>query len=157
MVKLRDKFGEIYHMDLGYYKWNLASSPKLVEMIANNESFQQKANGYDVAKDWLGNGLLTSTGHQWFVRRKALTPAFHFKILEKFVQVMAKQCDILVGRLHNVEKEIEDANGYFDIFEFFKSYTLDNICETSMGVCCDAQGGKSEYAHAINTCVYINY
>ena len=148
MAKLRDKFGEIYHLDLGYYKWNLVSNPKLIEIIANNESFQQKASGYHVMKDWLGNGLLTSMGHQWFTRRKALTPAFHFKILEKFTLVMNKQSDILLKCIQKEQNEKISEN--FDIFGVIKSYTLDVICETSMGVSCEAQSGNSDYANAVN-------
>lgn len=40
--------------------------------------------------------MIFSTGAKWMGRRKAITPAFHFKILEDFIEVFDRNSSILV-------------------------------------------------------------
>ncbi|XP_023225516.1 cytochrome P450 4C1-like isoform X2 [Centruroides sculpturatus] len=59
--------------------------PEHVETIINNNVLLEKANVIsDIFRPWLGNGLIISSGQKWKNRRKLLTQAFHFKILEDF-------------------------------------------------------------------------
>lgn len=51
-----------------------------------------------------------------------LTPTFHFKILEEFIQVFNEQSVVLVEKLN--KKVGQD----FDIFPFVTRCTLDIIC-----------------------------
>ncbi|XP_069134830.1 cytochrome P450 4A25-like isoform X1 [Argopecten irradians] len=48
---------------------------------------------------WLGDGLLVSDGPKWERNRKLLTPAFHFDILQPYVNVYNKVADILLDKL----------------------------------------------------------
>lgn len=82
-----------------------------------------KSNEYNYIMPWLGTGLLTSTGQKWLSRRKIITPAFHFKILEDFVEVFDKQSSILAKKLKKNE-----GRGEFDIFPLTALCALDVIC-----------------------------
>lgn len=58
-------------------------------------------------------------------RRKMLTPAFHFTILQTFFDIFVENSNVFVSKL---KKEIE-SNG-FDVFPYIKNCTLDIICGT---------------------------
>lgn len=74
-------------------------------------------------KPWLGTGLLTSTGKKWSSRRKIITPTFHFKILEQFVEIFDEQSDIFVTKL----ADFKDQEA-FNIFPLTALCALDIIC-----------------------------
>uniref|UniRef100_A0A6P7HEA7 Cytochrome P450 4C1-like n=1 Tax=Diabrotica virgifera virgifera TaxID=50390 RepID=A0A6P7HEA7_DIAVI len=71
-------------------------APEDIELILNNSKHIEKGAFYDFLHSWLGNGLLTSKGANWHKRRKILTPAFHFNILQEFVDVFNKETNHLV-------------------------------------------------------------
>ncbi|KRT82267.1 cytochrome P450, partial [Oryctes borbonicus] len=78
---------------------------------------------------WLGDGLLTSTGSKWHRHRKLLTPAFHFKILESFMDVFTEKSQMLVDIL------AKEANGKaFNVYPYITRCALDIISETAMGI-----------------------
>ena len=64
------------------------------------------------------------TGSKWQERRKILTPAFHFKILEDFVHVFNEHSQVLVSRLN----EQATSGQHFNIYPFITRCTLDIIC-----------------------------
>lgn len=99
---------------------------------------------YDFLIDWLGTGLLVSTGQKWFNRRKIITPAFHFNILQQFVDVFNNQNKIFI------EKIKKKANGDgFDVYNDVTMMSLDIISQTAMGVEINAQTTDSEYVNAV--------
>lgn len=57
------------------------------------------------------------------MHRKILTPAFHFKILEQFVDVFNRNGEIFWQALSKVPEDTT-----FDVYEHVKMYALDNIC-----------------------------
>lgn len=57
-----------------------------------------------------------------------LTPTFHFRILNDFVNVFSEQAAVLIGRLEKVcDKGLE-----FDIFPYITLSALDIICGESL-------------------------
>ncbi|XP_039315060.1 cytochrome P450 4C1 isoform X2 [Solenopsis invicta] len=103
---------------------------------------------YNMLTPWLENGLLTSTGPQWFHDRKLIGPTFHFSILDQFAVVISEKAEILTKCL---EKKIEkDSGKAFDIFPFIVNAALDIICETAMGVDVRAQEVETKYTSTVH-------
>ncbi|XP_055540138.1 cytochrome P450 4d1-like [Wyeomyia smithii] len=120
------------------------SSSKNVEKVLLAKSIR-KSFAYDFIEPWLGKGLLISTGEKWFQRRKIITPTFHFKMLENFLEVFNSEADILVSKLKRHAGKVE-----FDIYDYITLYALDSICATSMGVQIHAQDDpQNEYVIAV--------
>lgn len=100
---------------------------------------------YDFLIDWLGTGLLISTGQKWHNRRKIITPTFHFKILQQFVDVFNDQNEILIGKIKGLKTEKP-----FDIYNLVTLMSLDIISQTAMGVDLKAQFNQdSEYVKSV--------
>ncbi|XP_003741915.1 cytochrome P450 4c3 [Galendromus occidentalis] len=115
-----------------------------VESLITSNEHIDKADVYRILHPWLGTGLLTSSSAKWRSRRKLLTPAFHFSILDEFVPSVNQQSLILVGRLRGHAEED------FDLVNDVTLCTLDVICETAMGISVQAQQGfNSDYVQAI--------
>jgi len=100
----------------------MISDPKLAEVFLSSQKLIDKSDEYIFFTDWIGTGLLTSTGRKWFSRRKVITPAFHFKILDQFVDIFDKHTDIFIESLRK-------SNGKpLDVFQPVTLCALDNIC-----------------------------
>ena len=135
----------MFRLHLGSRANLIISEPEAYERILSSNKHITKGKDYVFLWDWLGFGLLTSTGSKWHSRRKMLTPAFHFRILEDFLDIMNNQCNILCKKLAERAGEPE-----FDIFPYITHSALDIICETAMGKCINAQEyGDSEYVRAV--------
>jgi len=66
---------------------------------------------------------LISPGQKWHTHRKMITPTFHFKILDSFVEVFSEKSEILISKLR---KEVGSKG--FDVFPYVTKCTLDIIC-----------------------------
>nr|QSD59141.1 CYP4C122 [Diaphanosoma celebensis]QST15031.1 CYP4C33-like protein 2 [Diaphanosoma celebensis] len=116
------------------------------ETLLSSNKLIDKSREYEFLHDWLNTGLLTSTGSKWFGRRKMLTPAFHFKILDDFVHVFNEQSKILLVKLSQAAQK----HGDIDIYPYITRCTLDIICEAAMGRHVDAQNhSDSDYVQAV--------
>jgi cytochrome P450 len=49
---------------------------------------------YRYGKDWIGDGLLVSSGAKWARNRRLLTPAFHFDILKPYIEVKNRAVEL---------------------------------------------------------------
>jgi cytochrome P450 family 4 len=123
IVELHKNYGHVVRVMIGPNCNVLLTDPKDVEKILSSQKILQKTDQYKFGSDWVGTGLITSSGAKWQSRRKIITPAFHFKILELFVNIFEKHSAILVEKLQNYNE-----NCFFDISELVTMHALDNIC-----------------------------
>jgi len=86
------------------------------------------------------NGLLHLDGEEWRRQRKLVSSAFNTNILEKFVEIFAKNSDILVNKL----KVIADGITVHDIAPYITRCCLDIIFQTSSRINIDVQNGNDD-------------
>ncbi|XP_050308447.1 cytochrome P450 4d2-like [Anthonomus grandis grandis] len=145
--QLIDNPQRLCYIELGL-TWNiLCSNYDLAEFIlsSNNAAILDKSPDYTRFIEWLGTGLLTAPGKKWRGRRKIITPAFHFSILEQFVDVFEHNGKIMIEKL---EKTV--GKDSIDIYDYVTACALDIICETALGVSIHAQEGEnSDYVFAV--------
>lgn len=143
--KLVDIYGPILRLHLGPRPNVVITSAEAFEKILASNQHITKGKDYRFIWPWLGTGLLTSTGAKWHSRRKMLTPAFHFRILEDFLDVMNKQSSILCDVLEPLS-----GGKVFDMFPLVTHCALDIICETAMGKSIGAQANSgTDYITAL--------
>lgn len=84
-------------------------------------------------------------GITWQTRRKLLTPAFHFNILQQFVGVFDKEARKLVTELEQLSEDKE-----VDVVPLISQFALYSINETSMGTILDEKDTMDkEYKNAL--------
>ncbi|XP_055547607.1 cytochrome P450 4d2-like [Wyeomyia smithii] len=104
------------------------TSATIVEQVINAKTIR-KSLIYDFVKPWLNEGLITAVGKKWAQRRKIITPAFHFKMLEEFLAIFNEKAELFVSKLNRHLNK-----GDFNIYEHVSLCTLDIISESAMGV-----------------------
>ncbi|XP_075216404.1 cytochrome P450 4C1-like [Lycorma delicatula] len=105
----------------------ILNEPEDIETLLSSVQYIRKGVDYDAFLDWLNEGLLVSTGAKWQYRRKLLTPAFHFRILEHCVPVFNRSGSLLSIELLKHEGKV------IEVEPFVSKCTLDIICEAAMG------------------------
>ncbi|XP_054266752.1 cytochrome P450 4C1-like [Macrosteles quadrilineatus] len=140
-----ENYGPIFRVWNGPIAEVHLTRPEHLELIMSSSMHIDKSNVYTLLQPWLGTGLLTGTGAKWHSHRKLITPTFHFKILDIFLEVFVEKSSILVEKLQKAPKDTP-----MDLYPFITHCALDIICETAMGVSINAQdGNKSDYVSAI--------
>ena len=141
---------KLLRMWLGFRPFVVLFDPDSVEAVLSSNVLTEKSIEYNWLKPWLGEGLVTSDKSKWKQRRKVLTPAFHFKILQDFLPVMNEQADILVRKITTLHREGK-TNPYPNLLELLTLCTLDTICETAMGTSVNAQtSDQSDYVKSLH-------
>lgn len=127
-------------------------SPENIESILTSTTVINKSHEYRFFEPWLGQGLITSKGAKWRLRRKILTPAFHFRILSDFLPIINQEATKLIKKLN--DKRYLGEKGEcktFDVNPIISLCTLDAICESAMGVNINCQADEnSPYVHALH-------
>ncbi|XP_017108459.2 probable cytochrome P450 4d20 [Drosophila bipectinata] len=122
------------------------------EHILGSTTLLEKGQLYKFLRPFLNDGLLLSTGRKWHSRRKAFTHAFHFTVLEHYVEIMDRSSGIMVEKL----RPVADGKTPVDMLKFVSLAALDVITEAAMGVQVNAQNDPDfPYIKALKSVVYI--
>ncbi|KAJ8913514.1 hypothetical protein NQ315_017064 [Exocentrus adspersus] len=146
LVEYVDTYGDILRIHLGLSNnLILITDYKLTEYVLTSTKILQKSFIYDGMNNWLGTGLLLSSGAKWKSRRKMITPSFHFSILNEFIKVFNSVGQKFIGKL---EEEVGKPS--VDVYPIVSLGTLDIICEAAMGTSVNAlDHGDSEYVKSV--------
>ncbi|XP_044272411.1 cytochrome P450 4c3-like [Tribolium madens] len=150
LINYTRDYGDILRAQIGpFHRYILVSNYDFLECILSSSKLIRKSHNYKFLHSWLGTGLLTSDGAKWKTHRRILTPAFHFQILEQFIEVFEKCGNTLLDKLQN-EVNRESC----DIYPYVTMCTLDIICESIMGIRINAQeDSTSDYVQSVkNMC-----
>nr|CAH7748482.1 unnamed protein product [Callosobruchus chinensis] len=145
VLRLRKQLGEkLFIVNFGMSTNIVCMDYDFSEFILTTQDILNKGDDYKFLHQWIGTGLLTSDGPKWKKRRRLITPAFHFSILEDFIESFEQNGKVLVQKLKTVtEKDI-------DIHRYITLYALDVICDAAMGVTMNAQNDEdSQYVQDI--------
>ncbi|CAG7837655.1 unnamed protein product [Allacma fusca] len=146
LMDWRGTHGSRLKVILGYTAYNLfLTDPKDIEKVVNSHELLNKGSNYDFVRPWLGYGLLTQGGEKWYKRRRMLTPAFHFSILETFQHVFNEQSAVLVKIMR---EKLEDKEN-IEMNSLFSLCALDIISETAMGRKLNCQRESTPYVEAV--------
>jgi len=123
-------YGEgILRLHMGPIPFVVLYRAHTIEALLGGSSPLTKGSAYNLMKPFLGTGLISSEGAKWKSRRRLLTPAFHFKILDDFNRVYNKQARVLVAKLEGAAL----SGAALNIHDRLSLCTLDTIMESSMG------------------------
>jgi cytochrome P450 len=86
------------------------------------------------------NGLFHIDGEEWRKHRKIVSAALQVNILETFVEIFAKNSDILANKL----KALADGNTAHDIAPYLMRCSLDIIVQTVSSLDINAQNGSDD-------------
>ncbi|XP_013165752.1 PREDICTED: cytochrome P450 4C1-like [Papilio xuthus] len=125
--------------------------PRIVYVLTDPDDYLTVANAclqkdsiYNIAKPWLGEGLITATLSKWKHHRKLLNPAFSHLVLHGFQGVFNSQSRRLVRDMAS-----EAGKGPFDHWAYTRRNALETICLTALGVdFCENSVLNSQYEHA---------
>lgn len=142
MIRLSNNPAKSFYFEMGLDQYGiLTKSHDLMEFLlgSNKLAILSKSTDYQIFEPWLGTGLLTSPGTKWKKRRRIITPAFHFSILEQFVEVFEANGKILIQKLRESAVDKDSVN----IYTYATNCTLDIISESAMGVSVKSQEGNN--------------
>ncbi|KAF8373061.1 hypothetical protein PRIPAC_79490 [Pristionchus pacificus] len=127
--KARAKGDGVFCMTLFGRVMTFPLNGEAVKSICESTEELTKGKDYDFLHPWMGKGIVFAIGQAWRDRRKSYTPIFHNRtMLEGYVDYFNKHARVTVEILGEVKP-----GSTIDINMMLKRYSLDAICESSLG------------------------
>jgi len=139
------RHGDVVGFRIGPLRSVLLRHPDAIKhvLVDNNPNYDKHTRGYDVLREFLGNGLLTAEGDLWRRQRRIAQPAFHRRRIEGFADAMlADTLDML--------RRWDDLAGLgrtVDMAHEMMALTLRIVGRTLLST--DVQDAADEVGHAV--------
>lgn len=131
LMAARDKYGDIYSMNLGVTKLIVLSHPRHAQYILQQNAGNYPKGGalWESLGTLLGNGLPASGGEFWLRQRRMMQPHFHRKRLEALTVLMMQAIDEAMAEWDTAVA----SPGPFRIDAAFPHVTMKVIVKTMFG------------------------
>lgn len=127
LKRLANQYGNIVHFKLGPYRVVLLNHPDLIKQIltTHNNNFV-KGRPLEMAKELMGEGLLTSEGEFHKQQSRIIQPAFHSKMMNNYAPVMTFYANNLMNKWND--------GMTVDIFSEMVEMSIEIAGETMFGI-----------------------
>lgn len=99
MQGAKDYGGTLTRIWLFIFPFFVVYDPDYLQIILGSRKHTEKSFFYKLLHNFLGDGLITSSGEKWIAHRKYIQPIFHLSILEKFIETFAESAQCLRDKL----------------------------------------------------------
>ncbi|XP_059619192.1 probable cytochrome P450 313b1 [Phlebotomus argentipes] len=142
------KFASPFRFWVGTKPYVIVSQPEDMRTVLNAPECLERGSVYQFIPPVLGDGVITMAVHDWKRHRKFMNSSFSVSILQSFCPIFNDTAKKLVKR---VQECTEDNSKAVDFYKFMESFTLDTVCQTTMGSKMNIQEGQNtEYLEGAN-------
>ncbi|XP_037517674.1 cytochrome P450 4V2 isoform X2 [Rhipicephalus sanguineus] len=148
--------GTTFKAYLGMTPVVVLHTPDAVQTLLTSKTNLRKPVVYNFLATWLGeHSTLTSVGDMWRFKRRLLTPAFHFKVLDSYISAFNYNATLLVERVDRLNAK--HPNEPIPAFRLSQNCALDVITKVCMGVDLGSQLDTTEpiFANHFNMLMFL--
>ncbi|XP_052864853.1 probable cytochrome P450 4aa1 [Anopheles cruzii] len=127
MSQAYKNYGPIARIWISVFPMFVVFEPNDLKIILSSKKHTNKSLFYKLLHNFLGRGLITSSGHKWSTHRKLIQPTFNIQILEKFIETFADSAGSLIEKLPKEETVL-------NVTEYVNNCVLDILNEAVLGV-----------------------
>ncbi|GLV42275.1 Cytochrome P450 4aa1 [Carabus blaptoides fortunei] len=123
-------YGPIYRVWISLVPTFVILEPKDLQNLLGTNKNTEKTYFYSLMHNFLGNGLITSSGEKWRLHRRLLQPSFNINILETFTDTFADSAASLINKLQYALENTQ----YINITTLINNSILDILNEAILGL-----------------------
>ncbi|XP_017866355.1 PREDICTED: probable cytochrome P450 4aa1 [Drosophila arizonae] len=122
-------YGSLVRIWVLLFPFFVVLQPEDLQVILSSKKHTNKVFIYRLMHNFLGNGLITSSGDKWSTHRKLIQPAFHLSLLEKFIDTFVDASQSLNEHLNASALDME-----VNIAKYVNNCVVDVLNEAVLGV-----------------------
>ncbi|XP_002034036.2 probable cytochrome P450 4aa1 [Drosophila sechellia] len=127
--KAFDLYGSLVRIWVLLFPFFAVLEPEDLQVILSSKKHTNKVFFYRLMHNFLGDGLITSSGSKWSNHRRLIQPAFHHNLLEKFIDTFVDASQSLYENL-----DAEAVGTEINIAKYVNNCVLDILNEAVLGV-----------------------